>query len=106
MYESGEDPLGLLFTVGFGIIFSLMVAIYASNRNKSGLLWFVISFLISPLIAFLILYFTTRSPSENTPTDDRVSLRKTDEIKALWDLKQAGAITEEEFSAKKQKLLS
>jgi multisubunit Na+/H+ antiporter MnhG subunit len=40
----------------FGWIFlSIAVGLYAANhRGRSGLLWFLIAFLISPIIAFIL----------------------------------------------------
>lgn len=37
------------------VVFAIVVAILASNRGRSGLLWFFIAVVISPLIAGLLV---------------------------------------------------
>ena len=39
----------------FLFIFSGLVAAFADSRKRSGLLWFITAFLISPILAFIIL---------------------------------------------------
>lgn len=39
----------------FWVIFSIIVAMFAGRRGRSGAGWLLISLLLSPLIAFLLL---------------------------------------------------
>ena len=41
----------------FWIGFSIVVAVAASARGRTGILWFLLSLLISPLIALLLVLF-------------------------------------------------
>ena len=47
---------GLLFVI-LGIVFfwNLLIAYMARRRGRSGLGWFILSFLIDPIIAMIIL---------------------------------------------------
>lgn len=37
------------------IVFSILVGVYASSKRRSGIGWFALSMVISPLIAFVIV---------------------------------------------------
>jgi hypothetical protein len=39
----------------FYIVFAIPVAVYANDKKRSGIIWFLLSILISPPLAFLIL---------------------------------------------------
>src|SRR6478735_1888360 len=51
----GRSKMGtvLFFWIGFSIV----VAVAASARGRTGILWFLLSLLISPLIALLLVLF-------------------------------------------------
>jgi len=38
------------------IIFSVLVGVYASAKKRSGVGWFFVSLILSPLIGFLIIF--------------------------------------------------
>jgi hypothetical protein len=47
----------------FWILLSILIGVFASSKKRNGVGWFFISFLISPLIAFIILLVIGPSPS-------------------------------------------
>lgn len=60
----------MLFFLWF--FFAFVVAQYAANKGRSGLLWLIVSFLISPIIAWLILLVIP----ENTHALERDSIKR------------------------------
>ena len=55
--------------VFFWIAFCVVVAIVAKNKGRSGIAWFLISFLISPLLA-LILVLVLKPPVEEVVIEE------------------------------------
>ena len=45
------------------IIFAILVGVYASSKGRSGVGWFLIAVLVSPLIGFIIAFLI--SPIKN-----------------------------------------
>lgn len=45
----------------FAIIFSILIGVWASNWGRSGLLWFFLALIISPLISGIILLIIGKS---------------------------------------------
>ncbi len=43
------------------LLLCVLVAVGAENRNRSGFLWFIFSFFISPIVAGLILILLGRN---------------------------------------------
>ena len=52
-----------LLIFGAFLVFSILVGKFATTRNRSAGNWFVISVLISPLLAFLVLLFLRKLKS-------------------------------------------
>lgn len=83
--------------------------IMAGNKNRNIFLWIILSFLITPFLSFLIILGMDKKMSydeykallkkESTNTND------VEQIQKLFELKEKGIITEEEFIAKKNQLL-
>jgi hypothetical protein len=46
----------------FYIVFAILVAVYANHKKRRGIIWFLLSILISPLLAFLILLIIGSAP--------------------------------------------
>jgi hypothetical protein len=51
----GLPPQTLWYLIGFQLVLSILVANTASRRGRSALLFFLLSFLLSPLLAYIIL---------------------------------------------------
>lgn len=54
----------------FWVLFSVAVGVYASNRGRSGLGWFALSLLISPLLGLIFCAVSTdksRAPGAGQP---------------------------------------
>jgi hypothetical protein len=95
----------------FGLFFALISAGMANRRGRNGALWGVLGFFIG-IFAILILAIIGKSaeishtvqlahyPSE-TP-----AISKFDEIAKLKALLDSGVLTQAEFEAEKQKILS
>lgn len=45
------------------LVFSIFVGIFASIRRRSGLAFFTLSLLLSPLVGFLIAFYITPNTS-------------------------------------------
>ena len=55
----------------FWLLFALVVAIIASNRGRSGFLWFLLSVVISPLLALiLVLVLPNHAYGVQVPSQD------------------------------------
>lgn len=52
------------------LVFSIIVAIAASGRGRSGFGWFLLSALISPLFSFIILMVLPKIGAANVPRDE------------------------------------
>ena len=42
------------------IVFSVLVGLFASKKKRSGVRWFLLSLVITPLIAFIIILATQK----------------------------------------------
>jgi len=50
------------YAIGWGTL-ALIKAGFAQSKNRSGLLWFLISLLLGPIATFLLVAFYDRLPS-------------------------------------------
>lgn len=98
---------------------AFFIARVAKRRGQSFWLWFVASIVITPPIAFLALLFVTQRPDRAaapsaeqpygawgvTTGDDSYAGDHTAELERLADLRDRGALTDEEFEAQKARVL-
>jgi len=100
------------------IIFAIVVSIIASTKGRSGIGWFFISCIISPLISLIILFIV--GDSDDKKIEELQETKKIDKSnvttacntdQAIEDLNryknllQLGAISQEEFDTKKEELM-
>lgn len=52
------------------VVFSVIVAIAASGRGRSGFGWFLLSALISPLLSFILLMVLPKVGAASAPRDE------------------------------------
>lgn len=90
----------------FWLILCGVVAYVASGRGHSGLLFFLVSMVLSPLVGLILALVIptkkTRGALEHSDTVYSVA----DEIKKLQELVHSGAITQAEFESRKRQLMS
>ena len=95
----------LLYTGG-----CFLVAIIGINRNIGYWRAFFLSLILSPLFGGIIALLSERKVKEKiivaNQEKETKSISVADEIKKYQDLKNSGAITEEEFLKIKSKLLN
>jgi len=85
-------------------IFCIIVGAIASNRGRSGIGWFFLAFLISPIISLILVLIL--SPLKSVQGQIKEPSDIAEEISKLHDLKTKGILTEEEFNNQKSKLLN
>ena len=105
------------------LVFCVLVAVLAAARGRSVFGFFVLSFLLSPLIGLVVLLIVQNLAEEERQRDVRSQDQKlhastigaaaqlsrvsvADEIKKLADLRANGALNEDEFSLQKARLLA
>ena len=95
--------LGLL---GIGVLWlflSLLAASYAHRLRRPVILYFIVSLVLSPLIAFIALLVegeNTKEAKEEHPSN------QVDELIKLSALLDKGRITQEEYISQKDKLIN
>lgn len=116
-----------LFVVVWTVL-AIAIGFWADSRGRSGLLYFFVSWITSPLLAGLVLLLSAnlRKEQERREDDARVHERHLEEIRALAtnkhgegapvsladelqklaELKEKGVLTDAEFQRQKEKLLS
>jgi uncharacterized membrane protein len=87
----------------FWFIVSILVAVYASSRNRSGFGWFLISLIISPLISFLFLVILPKRAGYLGKSDFPQTLE--DRLKEIERLKIENVLTEEEYQLKRKQII-
>ena len=106
------------------LVLSIVTGAVASSRGRSGVGFTLIAFLLSPLLAFIILLLLpnlaeqarveTLRAEDRRRDDDRQleAIRATakvsvaDELTKLADLRDRGVLTEPEFQAERSRLLT
>ncbi len=84
------------------LVGSIVVAVFASNRNRSGFGWLILSLFISPLFSLIFLAILPKGGLASVP-DAPQSLEG--KLKEIERLKETGLITEEEYSIKRRAIL-
>jgi hypothetical protein len=87
----------------FWFVVSLLVAVFASSRNRSGFGWFLLSLIISPLITFLFLAILPKRAGYLETSDVLQSLEG--KLKEIDRLKLENVITEDEYQIKRRKII-
>lgn len=59
----------------FWIIFAIAVGVWASNRGRSGIGWFLLSLVISPLLGFVLVAVSRDLRSENIQANDAIRVK-------------------------------
>jgi uncharacterized membrane protein len=111
--RNDDDSLMRDLVVLVWIVFSLLLAVVANSRGRSPVGWFLLSLLISPLIAFVLLLVMAdlsvhyqrhdvlvEAISGSPANDDALS-----RLARLASLRDSGAITPAEYETKKAQLL-
>ena len=84
-------------------ICSVLVAVFASNRNRSGFGWFLLSLFISPLITLIFLAILpkrfTLGESSNVPQSLEARLKEIERLRA------EGLLNEEEYATKRKSII-
>lgn len=82
------------------LFFSIVVGALGSGRSVGFFGAFLASIILSPLVGILIVAF-----SDKTLTKEQKEAARLDQLDKLLRLKQGGAISEEEYEAKRAKLM-
>ena len=92
-----EGVLLVLIVVYVGL--AVGVGAYAEDRGRSPLMWTVLSIIFSPPIGLLAAYFED-DQAKSAPTSDHLT-----QLKTITQLRDAGALTAEEFESEKARIL-
>jgi hypothetical protein len=87
----------------FWFVVSLLVAVFASSRNRSGFGWFFLSLIISPLISFIFLAILPKRAGYITASEVPQSLEG--KLKEIDRLKLENVLTEDEYQMKRRKII-
>jgi hypothetical protein len=87
----------------FWFVVSLLVAVFASSRNRSGFGWFLLSLIISPLITFIFLAILPKRAGYLETSELPQSLES--KLKEIDRLKVENVITEDEYQIKRRKII-
>ena len=87
----------------FWFFVSILVAAYASSRNRSGFGWFLLSLIISPLITFIFLaILPKRAGNIPAPAGPQTLEGKLKEIERL---RLENVLTEDEYQLKRKAII-
>ena len=87
----------------FWVILSGLAAFYASTKNRSTFGWLLLSLLISPIITLIFLAILPRRGETSISSEVPLSLEA--KLKEIEKLKEAGLVSEEEYSLKRKSIL-
>jgi hypothetical protein len=87
----------------FWFIASIVVAVYASSRNRTGFGWFLLSLIISPLISFVFLAILPKRVGYMGTSDIPQTLEG--KLKEIERLKIENVLSEEEYQLKRKKII-
>ncbi len=97
--------MGILFIIGLGLAIKILMGVICLNiavgKGHSGA-WFFVGFLLGIIGIVIILCL---SPKKETEYFMPPPMMVADEIKKLNELREMGALTDEEFNDKKKELL-
>ena len=81
----------------------MLVAVFASSRNRSGFGWFLLSLFISPLITLVFLAILPKRGTSVESQNDFQSLEV--KLKEIERLKVSGLLTEDEYATKRKSII-
>jgi hypothetical protein len=88
--------------IAFWVILALVVGYGATRKGRSGVGWFLLSVLVSPLIAGILLIIVGQSSTRVVaPRPDHVAT-----LTSLADLHDRGILSDEEYEAKRTEVLA
>jgi hypothetical protein len=87
----------------FWFFVSILVAVFASSRNRSGFGWFLLSLIISPLITFIFLAILPKRVGYSLANEVQQTLES--RLKEIERLKLENVITEDEYQIKRKKII-
>lgn len=107
------------FVVAFVLVLAYLVAATARRRGERFWVWFLAAIVLTPLVAFVLLLLLTPRPRASVaPTElqpegawgvttgpDALATDHTAELERLADLRDRGALTDDEFEAQKARVL-
>jgi hypothetical protein len=68
------------------LVFAVLVAFFANSKNRSGISWFFIAALLSPLVAFIILLVVGSAEAEPIASTSQVSEKKEERVFKIGDI--------------------
>ena len=81
----------------------MLVAVFASSRNRSGFGWFLLSLFISPLITLIFLAILPKRGTSVESSNDLQTLEA--KLKEIERLKVSGLLTEVEYATKRKSII-
>jgi hypothetical protein len=87
----------------FWFVVSILVAVYASSRNRSGFGWFLLSLIISPFITFIFLAILPRRTGYVSASEITQTLEG--KLKETERLRFEKVLTEEEYQLKRKLII-
>ena len=89
----------------FWFIVSILVAAYASSRNRSGFGWFLLSLIISPLFTFIFLAILPKRAG-NIPAPAPAAPQTLEgKLKEIEKLRLENVLTEDEYQLKRKAII-
>ena len=96
----------MVILILFWLLLCGVVAYVASGRGHSGLLFFLVSMFLSPLVGLILALLIPTRKQRSALDYSNSTGSVADEIKKLQELVHSGAITQAEFESKKRQLMS
>jgi hypothetical protein len=107
------DPAVWTVMVMVWVISAIICCTVADSKGHSSLGWLMLGFLFGPLAVLIIVAIPGQTPTPTREPEVSVSPKPVvmdgtiaDELIKLADLKDRGALSEEEFAAQKARLLT
>lgn len=91
----------MVIFVFFWLLWSVLVGVFASKRGRSGIGWFLVSVVLSPLIAFIILLVIRDIASEERAQLEAYR-RKVEEEKRLEAIENERKLKRQQMEGEKK----
>lgn len=88
------------------VVLSAIVGLAASAKGRSGVGFFLLSLLITPLIGLLVALVVPRVDATPVRVINQPGADPTSQIASLASLRDSGAISDDEYQVKKAELLA
>ena len=99
----------------FWVAFSIIIGVFANQRGRNGVLWVIISTLISPLISGIILFILPNLKKEEEEDKQReleleesknISVKEfIASIEKVWQLNNKNILSDSEYISRKTKII-